>query len=110
MIISTLSNRTFPMLAAFAWLQLAQNAMAAPPDGETLAQRWCAQCHGVGPGQKSANDKAPPFAEVAARQTTTVPSLKVFLRSPHENMPNLMLQTDEINLLVDYIVSLKPKL
>jgi mono/diheme cytochrome c family protein len=106
---STLLKRTLSGAAGVAWLVVAQTANAAAPEGENLAQQWCAQCHGIRSGQTSANEKAPNFADVAAQRTTTEPSLKVFLRAPHATMPNLMLKADEINALVDYIISLKPK-
>ena len=35
-------------------------------------------------------------------------SLRVFLKSNHENMPNYQLTPDQIDTLVEFILSLKP--
>lgn len=44
---------------------------------------------------------------VAALPSTTALSLKVFLRTNHNNMPNLHLSDAETDDLVAYILSLK---
>lgn len=99
---------------AFVWvaggivgLTAATTAMAAPPAGESLATRWCSQCHATKPGQVSRNPDAPPFAELAAQPSITPYSLRVLLRTPHASMPNLMLEPDEMDAITSYILSLK---
>jgi mono/diheme cytochrome c family protein len=76
--------------------------------GLGLAERWCSQCHGVRPNEASVSPKVPSFSEIAAEPSATEPSLRVFLRTPHASMPNLILQPDDIDDLVDYILSMKP--
>ena len=49
------------------------------------------------------------FAEIAKVPSTTALSLKVFLRTSHRNMPNFILQPDEADDIVAYIMSLKRK-
>jgi len=44
---------------------------------------------------------------VATMPSTTELSLKVFLRSSHRNMPNIMLEPAEIDETAAYILSLK---
>jgi mono/diheme cytochrome c family protein len=83
-------------------------ADAAPP-GQALAEQWCAECHAVKPGQASTNPDSPPFPALAADPSITELSLRVFLRTPHATMPNLILKPGEMDALVAYFVSLKPK-
>jgi mono/diheme cytochrome c family protein len=52
-------------------------------------------------------DLAPSFQAVAERNGTTALSLKVFWRTSHQDMPNLMIAPDQADALVDYILSLK---
>ncbi len=50
---------------------------------------------------------APPFQAVANDPAASEVSLRVFLRSPHENMPDLMLSDEETDNVVTYILSLR---
>jgi cytochrome c len=76
--------------------------------GRSLAQQWCAQCHGVPPNELSADSNAPSFSAVAREPSATEYALRVFLRTPHPTMPNFVLNPDGIDDLVSYIVSLRP--
>lgn len=87
----------------------AVNAWAATPRGAALSQRWCSQCHAVKPNQSSANPAAPRFSDVAAEPSITEYSLRVFLKTPHSKMPNIMLNPDDMDDIVSYILSLKPR-
>ena len=77
--------------------------------GEKLVKGECAACHAIGEEAKSPEPKAPRFADVAAMPSTTELSLKVFLRSSHKNMPNIMLEPDEIDAAAAYILGLKKR-
>jgi len=94
---------------AMITLVVAGNAWAATPRGESLAQRWCSQCHAVKPNQSSVNPAAPRFSDVAADPSITDYSLRVFLKTPHSTMPNLMMKPDDVDDIVSYILSLKPR-
>lgn len=86
----------------------AQEMHGDPAAGFALAARVCAACHIVSPSQ--ANDPAvgaPSFPEVAADPAATALGLGVFLRSPHERMPDLILSDQEIDDVIAYILSLK---
>lgn len=87
------------------------NAMAqgSPSRGLSISQRWCSQCHGVTPDEGSHNPEAPRFVDVAAERSTTAYSLRVFFRTPHPTMPNFVLNRDDIEDIVSYILSLKQK-
>lgn len=81
-------------------------AAGIPAFGREIAERWCAACHVVEPGQASANSDAPSFADVAARYTD-LEALAAFLADPHPVMPDMSLTRDEIRNLVAYIGSLR---
>lgn len=76
--------------------------------GQDLARRVCASCHRV---EKDETDEK--FLDVAAFQTIadspskTGLSLRVFLKSPHRSMPDLILSEAEIDGVIAYIQSLK---
>ncbi len=100
-------SRAFGLIAGAAGLLAAATAVAAQPRGEHSTVRWCAQCHGVLPDQVSPNPEAPPFALLAADPSITAYSLRVFLRTSHENMPNFILRPEQTDEVIDYILSLK---
>ena len=75
-----------------------------PRAGGQTAAVLCVPCHQIGePGQGG----APRFADVANMPSTTALSLKVFLRSNHNEMPNLIIPDSETEDLIAYILSLK---
>lgn len=78
-----------------------------PAAGRRLAEAWCSDCHAITVYTKGAPRRGPDFAEVVQRPNTTALSLNVFLRSSHDNMPNLILKRDEADDIVAYILSLK---
>ena len=84
-------------------------AKADAARGQALAKQWCSQCHGVGPDELSLTPKMPSFSEIAAEPSVTEPALRVFLRTSHPTMPNLILNQDDTDDLVSYILSLKPE-
>ena len=82
---------------------------ASAARGKTLVQHECVSCHAVEPGQQSPNPKAPTFAAVANEPSATAYSLHVFLQTTHTTMPNFMINSDDIDDVVSYILSLKQK-
>jgi cytochrome c len=66
-----------------------------------LAEAWCRPCHAIEPQMPSS------FEAIANRHGTTALSLKVFLKTSHQNMPNLVLAPDQADALASYILSLK---
>lgn len=76
--------------------------------GKNLAREVCAKCHLVEEADRSDPlQRVPSFQEVAYMPSTTALSLRVFLRSPHKNMPNLILPEAETAAVIAYILSLK---
>lgn len=72
--------------------------------GRRTAERWCAECHVVAPGQRRASDAVPTFAQIGGSGRFTEATLAAFLANPHHSrMPNLSLTRSEIADLVAYI-------
>jgi cytochrome c len=100
------------VLAALLFIRL-HNASAATllPDsaspGHRLADAWCKQCHAIDAGTAGTANPAPDFTAIASQPSTTALSLKVFLKTSHRGMPNLVIAPDQADDLVDYILSLK---
>ena len=76
--------------------------------GKSLAEKWCAECHGVRAGRLGPNPAAPTFQELAAEPSITEYSLRALLRSPHKTMPQISFTPDQLDDIVGYIMSLKP--
>lgn len=91
-------------------LLLAASPVAAgdAAHGKRIAQRWCASCHFVTDGQKSANADAPSFSDIARRREDPK-ALANFLIDPHPKMPDMHLSRREIDDIVSYIRTLDPR-
>ncbi len=87
----------------------------APGLGHDLAQKLCASCHLIEPGQSNppGHVGGPAFQTVANRPDITVETLRTHLKTTHSNsmiplaMPNPQLTEDELNKTVVYILSLR---
>ena len=76
--------------------------------GEALAQSICAQCHAVRSGQmRSPDPMAPSFSNLTKWPGMTEMALRAWLQLSHRTMPNIVLNTNETNDVVAYILSLK---
>lgn len=79
-----------------------------PGEGLTYARQACASCHAVAAGKHdSPNAKATSFQRVAESPGFTRTALTVFFRTPHPNMPNLVITGDDADNVIAYILSLK---
>lgn len=94
---------------------VAQQRIAALPsetgnvgEGHKLAENVCAQCHAVeGANRHSPNPRAPSFPDIVASPGLTATAIRVWLQTPHPTMPNLMLNNEEKDSIVAYLLSLK---
>ena len=75
--------------------------------GRKLVEAWCMTCHATDANTVGPSTTAPNFARVANQASTTELALKVFLRSSHPSMPNLVLTPEQSDDIVSYILSLK---
>jgi mono/diheme cytochrome c family protein len=98
---------TLVVLAIGTGAQAAQDPRLVQ-QGRLLAQSLCADCHTFGADRRS--DRLPPdFRDVGAMPQTTALSLRVFLKSPHANMPDIILEPAQINALSAFILDLGGK-
>lgn len=78
--------------------------------GKQYAEAQCAACHSIVPdGNMSPRDAATPFQAIADTGGMTATALHVFFQTPHPNMPNLIVQGDDEDNIIAYILSLKSK-
>lgn len=75
-----------------------------PLAGRQTAATLCVPCHQVG---QTRRDGAPSFVDIANMPSTTALSLKVFLRSSHKEMPNLIIPDSQTDDLIAYILNLR---
>lgn len=78
-----------------------------PTRGRALAERWCAKCHAVAPGNQSPEPGIPSFRRMAADPENTAKALRQFITLPHFEMPPQTLTTAEIDDVIAYILSLR---
>lgn len=79
-------------------------ASADSAKGQRIAERWCAECHVVAPGQRRASDAVPTFAQIGRSGRFNEATLAAFLGDPHRSrMPDLSLTRSEIADLIAYI-------
>ena len=92
-------------------LAVPAEALAQPDNrhslGRQVAIELCSSCHRVTEGQPSPGRNVASFFAIANLPSTTALSLKVFLRSNHKAMPNLIVSESDSDELIDYILSLK---
>ena len=99
---------------AFLYFASASLAQAQEPGdprrGLEFAQRVCAACHAVLPSEKvSPRRELATFATIANTPGMTGTALAVWLQTPHKSMPNFVLELEDRNNLIAYIVSLLEK-
>ena len=87
--------------------QAAQNPQLVE-QGRLLAQSLCADCHTFS-GNRRSDRPSPDFRDVGAMPQTTALSLRVFLKSPHANMPDIILEPGQIDALSAFILDLGGK-
>lgn len=97
---------------AAAWMCLATAAQAQeagdPRRGLAFAQGVCAECHAVLPTERtSPRPELATFATIANTPGMTGTALAVWLRTPHKSMPNLIIEQEDRNNVIAYIVSLR---
>ena len=100
------SAAVFALTAAVAFGS--EHLPGDPAAGAELARAWCAACHEVeagirGPGLFA----APAFQDVADDPAATELALRVFLQSPHFEMPNEQLTPAQMDDVISYILKLR---
>ena len=75
--------------------------------GYRLAEAWCRDCHAIEANATGTRGGPPAFAAIANRTSTTALSLKVFFKTSHRRMPNLIITPEQADDLSSYILSLR---
>lgn len=95
-------------LAAGAAAPAVAQSLGDAEAGGRLAAIWCSGCHATGHDAAGpVTDATPGFPSIAAMPSTTALSLRVFLQTPHQLMPDLHLSRQETDDLISYILSLR---
>jgi mono/diheme cytochrome c family protein len=99
-------------LAVIGMAAAAQNVQAQEvgdlQKGRALARQVCAECHAVGTEDaRSPNSRSPSFVAIASTPGMTAAALNATLHTSHRSMPNLILDADQTNGIIAYILSLK---
>ena len=88
----------------------AQDLPGDPVLGWALALKVCVECHQVEPGERKGELPDPPsFQNLADDPAMSPLALRVFLTTPHNDMPNLILTDAEVDDVIAWIHSLKPQ-
>jgi mono/diheme cytochrome c family protein len=86
---------------------VSQSMAGDPEAGRLYAVNICSGCHSVQSETDGTGQFAPDFTAIAKRRSTTPSSLRAYLRSDHELMPNFNMHRSEINDMVAYIMSFR---
>lgn len=74
--------------------------------GHVYVETYCSKCHSIGAGP-SPLEQAPRFKDVAEQSGVTAMSLQAFLQSSHPTMPNIIIEPEDMQNVIAYILSLK---
>jgi len=99
-------------LAAFFLIRMraaggATVAETSISEGHRLAEAWCESCHAIRSHVLEMPGEPPSFQAIANQPGMTPLALKVFLRTSHKDMPNIVISPDQAEALANYILSLK---
>ncbi len=95
------------VMAAVGATADADELLGDPAAGRALAHDVCAACHVVEPGQEPPPDiDAPTFPGLAKQPGITALSLRVFLQTPHDRMPDIRLSREDTDNVIAYLLSL----
>ena len=76
--------------------------------GHEYVQQICSECHAIEKGRRpSPNGQAPNFETIAKTPGMTAIALTAVLRTPHRNMPNIIIANEDIRNVVAYVLSLQ---
>ena len=97
------------LVAGFSTAVLAQES-GDPRRGLAFAQSVCASCHAVLPAQYfSPRSGVATFKAIANTPGMTGTAISVWLRTPHRSMPDLIIEPQDQNDVIAYILTLREK-
>lgn len=87
---------------------LAAQSTGDPRAGRAFAEEVCADCHAVAAKPEvMAADGPRSFIEISRDPQFTETALRVFLRTPHDRMPDYLLSREQTDDIVAYFQSLR---
>jgi len=108
--INSLSETKGPALRAKSPVPTDATDIGDARKGLDYAGKVCATCHNVsGSDASSPNSKATPFKRIANTPGMSVTALTVWSRTTHPTMPNLIIEPNDMDDLIAYILSLKDR-
>jgi mono/diheme cytochrome c family protein len=75
-------------------------------NGQRVSERWCSECHAIGPAPGKAG-RTISFAAIAAKQGITADMISSFLLMPHATMPNMPLSRKDTRDIAAFIMEMK---
>jgi mono/diheme cytochrome c family protein len=75
--------------------------------GAAYAERVCAKCHAIDLTSDSPEPTATPFRDVANTPGMTAIALTVWLTTSHPTMPNIVLDKQDLDNVIAYILTFK---
>ncbi len=95
------------LVAGFSTAALAQES-GDPSRGLAFAKAVCASCHSVLPAEYfSPRSGVATFKAIANTPGMTGTAISVWLRTPHRLMPDLIIEPQDQNDVIAYILSLR---
>ncbi len=89
-------------------LGAAAQEQGTPERGLDYARKVCAECHLVADeAGLSPRPEVKTFKQIADTPGMSAMALAAWMQSEHENMPHLVLEPNDLNDVISYIVSLK---
>lgn len=76
-------------------------------EGQHIAATVCAACHRISPDARDGRRHPPDFGAIADMPSLTELSLRVFLQTPHGDMPRYQFSSRELDEIIKYVMSLK---
>lgn len=83
----------------------AQSQASDPVAGRGFAGHICAECHNIDGSSSEIVLRGPDFTDLAERYRKSTDRLRLFLRKPHGEMPEIPLSPDEIDDLISYLLA-----
>lgn len=79
--------------------------------GKAALESRCSRCHAIGLDDTSKHAEAPPFREVVRRYPpeNLAEALAEGIQTGHPDMPEFVMDPDEIGAVIAYLESLMPK-
>ncbi len=94
-------------MAAISSASAPAQSFGDPAAGRIIATTICVQCHRISGLDNDPNRTPPDFGAVANMPSFTELAMRVFLQTPHGQMPRYQFSQSELDDIIAYLVSLK---